>query len=225
MKKGRFGILIVLIALIFLSVPVIHILKTQSNESDFKIKIPYGYTDDASGLNLTKVDTIIKVATTKNEIVNQLRSILTYAKQNNKKISIAGARHSMGGHTIYPDGIVLNMLTYNHMEIDTVSNILTVGSGALWENALQYLDKFHKSIAIMQAFSSFSVGGSISVNGHGWQKDLPPIASSIISFTLMNDEGEILNCSRNENPGLFKLVIGGYGLFWYHIGCKTENCR
>ena len=74
----------------------------------------------------------------------------------------------------------------------------------------------------MQAFSSFSIGGSVSVNGHGWQKDSPPISSSVISFTLMNHSGQILNCSRTENKELFSLVIGGYGLFGIILDVKLK---
>ncbi|MFW0739856.1 FAD-binding protein [Flavobacterium sp. T12S277] len=171
---------------------------------------------------MTKIDSIINVPNSKNKIIIQLKKILDYSKTNKISISIAGARHSMGGHTMYPNGIILNMRPYKEMTIDTINNILTIGSGALWEDAINYLDKFHKSIAVMQAFSSFSIGGSISVNGHGWQKDSPPISSSIISFTLMNYKGEILNCSRTENKELFSLVIGGYGLFGIILDVKLE---
>ena len=181
-----------------------------------------GYVNDASQLNLTKIDTIIQVPNDKKGIVIQLKNVLKYAKENNLKISIAGARHSMGGHTIYPNGIALNMLPYKQMEIDTSNNILTIGSGALWEDALRYLDNYGKSISIMQAFSSFSIGGSISVNGHGWQKNLPPISSSVISFTLLQENGVIVNCSRLENQELFKLVIGGYGLFGVILDIKLK---
>ncbi|MDW9380625.1 FAD-binding oxidoreductase [Chryseobacterium sp. JV558] len=222
MKKIHFFILGIAMILIFLSIPVIHVLKTKWNESDVKNEIPTGYTNDASQLNLTKIDTLIKVPTSKNKIENQLRQILKYAKEKQLKISIAGAQHSMGGHTIYPDGILLNMLPYKHMELDEKTNILTIGSGALWEDAIKYLDKHGKSIAVMQAFSSFSVGGSMSVNGHGWQKNLPPISSSVVSFTLMDQSGKILNCSREENPELFKLVIGGYGLFGIILDVKLK---
>ena len=165
MKKKYLWIIGLLTVIIFLSIPTFHILKTKWTESDKTQIIPNGYTNDASQLNLTKVDTIIQVPNDKKEIESQLKDILKFAKENNLKTSIAGARHSMGGHTIYPNGIVLNMLPYKQMEIDTTNNILTIGSGALWEDALKYLDKYGKSIAIMQAFSSFSIGGSISVNG------------------------------------------------------------
>lgn len=128
----------------------------------------------------------------------------------------------MGGHSIYPKGILLNMLSYKHIELDRDNNILTIGSGALWQDAINYLDKYGKSVAVMQAFSSFSIGGSISVNGHGWQKNLPPISSSVISFTLMSAKGEIINCSREENAELFTLVIGGYGLFGIILDVKLK---
>ena len=222
MKKKHLWIVGILTLILFLSIPTFHLLKTKWNEKEIGIEIPKGFTNDASQLNLTKIDTIIPVPNDKKGIEIQLKKVLKYAKENNLKISIAGAKHSMGGHTIYPNGIVLNMLSYKQMELDASKNILTIGSGALWEDALKYLDKYGKSIAIMQAFSSFSIGGSISVNGHGWQKDVPPISASVVSFTLMKDNGEIVNCSREENQELFKLVIGGYGLFGIVLDVKLK---
>lgn len=222
MKKKHLWIIGFSIVIIFLTIPVFHILKTKLSEKETGIEIPKGFANDASQLNLTKIDTIIQVPNDKKGIEIQLRNVLKYAKENNLKISIAGAKHSMGGHTIYPNGIVLNMLPYKQMELDSSKNILTIGSGALWEDALKYLDKYGKSIAIMQAFSSFSIGGSISVNGHGWQKDVPPISASVVSFTMMKENGEIINCSRQENQELFKLVIGGYGLFGIVLDVKLK---
>ncbi len=222
MKKKQLWIIVILILGIFFLIPTFHILKTKWNEDKIEKTIPGGYTNDASHLNLTKIDTLIQVSENKQEIEDQLRVILKYANENNLKISIAGAKHSMGGHTIYPNGIVLNMLPYKRMELDSINNILTIGSGALWEDALKFLDRHGKSIAIMQAFSSFSIGGSISVNGHGWQKDLPPISESVVSFTLMLANGEVVNCSRTENNELFKLAIGGYGLFGIILEVKLK---
>jgi len=222
MKRKHIFYLVILGLIIFVSIPVVHIFRTYLNEGNVQVQTPKGYINDASGMNATKIHSIIDVPNTKTEIVNQLKEIIEYSKINNIPISIAGAKHSMGGHTMYPDGIVLNMRPYKEMQFDTSSNVLTIGSGALWEDAINYLDKFGKSIAVMQAFSSFSIGGSLSVNGHGWQKDSPPISVSVISFTLMNENGEILNCSRTENQELFSLVIGGYGLFGIILDVKLK---
>jgi FAD/FMN-containing dehydrogenase len=65
----------------------------------------------------------------------------------------------------------------------------------------------------MQSDNSFTVGGSLSVNCHGWQYGHPPIASTVASFHLMKADGTLVRCSRSENPELFSLALGGYGLF------------
>ncbi|MBI1222444.1 MAG: FAD-binding protein [Bacteroidetes bacterium] len=215
---------LVFIALLF-SVPAYHLLKTKSKETGLPARVPKGYSDDASKLNQTAIDTLIKVETDSAALIKQLRELLQYARQNDLKVSLAGAKHSMGGHTLFPGGIVVNMLPYKHMYLDTLRNILHIGSGALWEDALYFLDQYGRSVAIMQAFSSFSVGGSLSVNGHGWQKDVPPLASSVKAFTLMNADGKILNCSRDENEELFDLVLGGYGLFGIILDVELHVVR
>ncbi|MGL4630902.1 MAG: FAD-binding protein [Leadbetterella sp.] len=222
MKKKNFLSILIFGILLFVSFPIFHLLKTYLQEDSHVEVLPKGYSNDVSGLSLTKIDSIINVPNSKSKIIKQLQEVLLYAKKNKKAVSIAGAKHSMGGHTMYPNGIVLNMRPYKQMELDTVANVLTIGSGALWEDAINYLDKYQRSIAVMQAFSSFSIGGSISVNGHGWQKDSPPISSSIVSFNLMNAEGKIVNCSRSENKELFSLAIGGYGLFGIILDVKIQ---
>ena len=222
MKNKRIIIIIVCITVGFLTVPVFHLLRTYFKEDSVIRFTPEGYTDDASGLNLTKVHSIIQVPSHKDDIVLQLRNILEYAENNNKRVSIAGAKHSMGGHTIYTEGILMNMRPYNSMSLDTVNNILTIGSGALWSDALQYLNKYDRSVSVMQAFSSFSIGGSISVNGHGWQHNAPPVSSTIVSFSIMKADGQVLECDREENRELFGLAIGGYGLFGIILDIKLR---
>ena len=92
--------------------------------------IPKGYTNDESHLNLTRVDSVINVSSNSTELINQLKSLLEYAKTHDLKVSIAGTKHSMGGHTITKDGIQLNMLPFNEMSLDTMNNILTIDAGA-----------------------------------------------------------------------------------------------
>jgi FAD/FMN-containing dehydrogenase len=122
----------------------------------------------------------------------QIAQLVKSAGKTGKKISIAGAQHTMGGHTIYPDGIFLDMKAMNHLQVDTIKNILTAGSGATWAQIIPYLDRAAKSVAIMQSNNSFTVGGSISANCHGWSPDLPPIVSSLISFRMINAEGKLI---------------------------------
>ena len=84
---------------------------------------------------------------------------------------------------------------------------------ARWSEIIPYLDARGFSVAVMQSNDDFSVGGSISVNCHGWQHDHQPIASTVESLRLMTAAGSIVRCSRQEEKELFSLVLGGYGLF------------
>ncbi len=118
MKRKHFLLLLLAALLIFIAVPVVHTCLTYCDETDIRTVIPKGYTNDASGLNLTKVDSVIDVRPGKPEMIAQLKDIIRLAKMRKTPISVAGARHSMGGHTMYPDGIVVNMLPYKEMKFD-----------------------------------------------------------------------------------------------------------
>lgn len=223
-QQGKFWAWVLLGVVIVLSIalPIWHLFNTKLQQKQSLEPISKGYSNDASQLNLTAVQRVVDVAEQPEQIRQQLAELMRYAKAKHLKVSIAGARHSMGGHSIAPNGIVLNMLPYKQMQFDAEQNILTIGAGATWQDAIEYLDSKGKSIAIMQSFSNFSIGGSLSVNGHGWQKQAPPLSASVESFSLMNADGEIVQCSRTENPELFKLVIGGYGLFGVILDVKLK---
>ncbi len=119
----------------------------------------------------------------------------------------------MGGHTIYPGGIALDMRPFRSMELMEDGETLLVGSGATWAEVLPYLNERGRSVAVMQSNNDFTVGGSVSVNCHGWQMGKPPIASSVRRFRLLKPNGELVTCSRELNSDLFALALGGYGLF------------
>jgi FAD/FMN-containing dehydrogenase len=99
------------------------------------------------------------------------------------------------------------------MTLDPEKRLLRVGAGALWSEVLQFLDKRGLSVVVMQSDSNFTVGGSLSVNCHGWAHGQPPIASTVECLRVMTANGEVVLCSRKERRDLFSLVLGGYGLF------------
>ncbi len=193
--------------------PVFHLAKFMSTDVDEQAGTPEGYMNDASRLNLTKVTEVWQVPGDAGAAERQLQQLLKRATLEGLRVSIAGARHSMGGHTIYPGGIVIDMLTFNKMSLDPATNILQVQAGALWSDIIPYLDRHRRSVAVMQSNNSFTVGGSISANCHGWQHNRPPISATVESFRLLKADGNIVRCSRGQNAELFSLALGGYGLF------------
>lgn len=177
------------------------------------VSLPPKHVDDASRLNPTPVAEVWPVPKDLAAAEEQLRQLLARARHEKLPISIGGARHSMGGHTIARDGILLDMLPLDHLSLDEDRRLLTAGAGARWSQIVPWLDQRGYSVSIMQSNNDFSVGGSLSVNCHGWQHNRAPIASTVESMRLMRADGTIVRCSREENKELFSLVLGGYGLF------------
>ena len=183
---------------------------------------PAGYVNDASRLNQTHVAEVWSIPSDPTDAESQLRALLSRARAERLRVAIAGARHSMGGHTIYPDGIIVDMLPFHRMELDAGKRILRVGAGARWSEIIPYLDARGFSISVMQASHDFSVGGSLSVNCHGWQHDHQPIASTVESLRVMLADGSIVRCSRQAEKELFSLVLGGYGLFGVILAVELQ---
>jgi FAD/FMN-containing dehydrogenase len=215
LKKLLVGLalLIVLTIACIIGPPALFLTRVWLNDSPAALPVPSAGTNDASRLNATQPAEVIAVATTPIEAERQLVALIRRATDQHLRISISGAHHSMGGHTLYPGGIALNMDGFKSLSLDEAQHMLTVGSGTRWSEVIPFLDRHGLSVGVMQSNNDFSVGGSLSVNCHGWQNDAPPISSTVQSFRLLTASGEILRCSRSENSELFSLALGGYGLF------------
>jgi len=56
----------------------------------------------------------------------QLIKLLARAQREQLSVSNAGAKHSMGGHTIAADGSVIDMLPFKAMRLSADGRVLTV---------------------------------------------------------------------------------------------------
>ena len=212
-RTGLVVLLLILAGVLLMIRPGYLWLSAWLGDRPVAYRWPVGSVDDASRLNQTHVTEVWRIPADPTAAETQLRAVLERARSRGLRVSIAGARHSMGGHTIYPEGIVLDMLPFNRMALDVRAGIVRVGAGARWSEVIPYLDSQGFSVGVMQSNDNFSVGGSLSVNCHGWQHDRQPIASTVESFRLMKADGTVVVCSRVENAELFSLALGGYGLF------------
>ena len=166
------------------------------------------FTNDVSQFNKTPIDQIFTI-TNKNDI----HAIITKAQKYNKQISIHGTKHTMGGHTINKNGYIINTSKFNKvLQFNSKKKEIIVQPGIIWSDLILYLDPYGLSPMTLQSYSSFSVGGTISVNAHGITNDYG-IYKSVIELGIINSINQELTCSRNQNQELFSLVIGGYGLF------------
>ena len=57
------------------------------------------------------------------------------------------------------------------------------------------------------------IGGALGANAHGRGLRFKPFIADVESFELVGASGETISASRAESAELFRLAIGGYGLF------------
>lgn len=174
--------------------------------------------DVHSGLVPTRVARILK-PTTPAEVQRAVRA----ARDAGRPIAVSGARHAMGGQEFLTDGWLLDMRGVNGvrpLDFDAERGLLTVEAGAEWPDVFDFLRttwaEDGQGWGIVQkqtGADTMTIGGSLAANVHGMNLGHPPFAADVERFVLIDPDGLPTGISREENGNLFRLAIGGYGLF------------
>ncbi len=160
--------------------------------------------NDVTRLNPIEVERVVAPTS--------IEEIAALVASHDGPISIGGGRFSQGGQTACTGCLFIDMRTMNRIQnIDVAQRRITVESGVTWRQIQEAVDPLDLSPKIMQSFSNFTVGGSISVNCHGDYVGLGPLVSSLVSMRLVMADGAIVTASRDENTDLFSAAVGGYG--------------
>src|SRR5216110_2170265 len=172
--------------------------------------------DVHSQLNRTRVRELLTPRTRE-----ELAEIVRSASRKGLPISVSGCRHSMGGQQFATDSICIDTRPLARViSFDQERGLIEAEGGVQWPKLIRtYLDAQQENakqwgIAQKQTgAATFTLGGSLSSNVHGRGLAMKPLISNIESFTLINADGKLIRCSRDENQELFRVAIGGYGLF------------
>jgi hypothetical protein len=176
--------------------------------------------DDASRLNETPISRqAILTSREDTRLLRELRATLGEAATEGRPVAFGGARQSMGGHSLPRNGIAASFAAAV-IEPDTKARIYRVSAGARWRDVVRALDPIGFSPAVTQSNHDFSIGGTLSVNAHGWPVPFGPFGSTVRRFRIMLADGSVVTCSSIENAELFRLAVGGYGLFGVMIDAE-----
>lgn len=134
-------------------------------------------------------------------------------------LSIGGGRFSMGGQIAAPDSLHLDMRDLNRViAYSPASRVIRVQAGTTWRAIQDHIDPHEQSVKIMQSYSNFTVGGSVSVNCHGRYVGRGALVNSIRALQIVLPDGEVVEASLERNADLFRAAVGGYG----GLGIITE---
>ena len=172
--------------------------------------------DVHSQFNRTRVRELLRPHTR-----DELAGIVGSASRKGLPISVSGCRHSMGGQQFATDSICIDTRELDRViSFDRERGLLEAEAGIQWPKLIRaYLEaqvNETKQWGIAQkqtGADTFTLGGSLSSNVHGRGLTMKPLISNIEAFTMITADGKSIRCSREENSELFRLAIGGYGLF------------
>ena len=69
------------------------------------------------------------------------------------------------------------------------------------------------------------MAATFCVNAHGWPVKLGPMGATLRRFDMVLPSGDLVTCSRDENPDLFGMTMGGYGLTGAITSMEVEMAR
>ena len=127
----------------------------------------------------------------------------------------------MGGQQFCSGGVVLDTTGIDRLlELDREGQAIEVEAGIQWPALLAALQHAQRDEERPLTFRQkqtgadrLSLGGAVSANVHGRGLAFPPLVSDVEALTVVGADGGLHRCSRDENGDLFRLAIGGYGLF------------
>jgi FAD/FMN-containing dehydrogenase len=172
--------------------------------------------DEHSQLNATFVDRVIRPRS-----LAELMRAVERANAEGIPIIASGSRHAMGGQQFCAQGWVLDLRALRRvLAFDAERGLIEIEAGIEWPDLIDTLlaAQQHRSDAwsIVQKQTGadrLTIGGAVSANIHGRGLTLRPFEQDIAALTLIDGSGVLRRCSRHQNTELFRLVIGGYGLF------------
>jgi methyltransferase (TIGR00027 family) len=181
--------------------------------------------DIHSQLNETRVAAVVTPAS-----IEELQAAIRRARLSGLAVCVGGGWHAMGGQQFATGAVLIDMAHLNRVvSFDPDRRSIEVEAGIRWPELVAWLvneqagRRDQLGIAQKQTGADrLSLGGALSANIHGRGLTMRPIIGDVESFTLVDAEGELRCCSRTENAELFRLAIGGYGLFGVIV---TVNLR
>ena len=147
--------------------------------------------------------------------VAELAAIVSEASSRGQKVKPVGSGHSFTSAAA-TDGRMIrleNLSGISHVNRD--NNQVTVGAGTRLSDLNDLLDVEGLALANLGDIAYQTVAGAISTSTHGTGKSLTGLAGQVVAMTVVNGNGEIVECSESSNADILdvgRVSVGALGV-------------
>tara|TARA_B100001778_G_C18558339_1_gene616552 strand:- start:113 stop:1408 length:1296 start_codon:yes stop_codon:yes gene_type:complete len=127
---------------------------------------------------------------------------------------VHGLGRSYGDVCLNKNGnLILTSELNQIIEFDRENGVLRCNGGISLKEILNLIAPSGCFLPIVPGTRNVTLGGAIANDIHGKNHHgFGSFGNFVNNFQLMRSNGEVLNCSKNENQGYFESTIGGLGL-------------
>ena len=143
-------------------------------------------------------------------------------KQNS--IIPRGLGRSYGDASLNDTGIVTESVLMNRfISFDEETGVLRCEAGVTYKDLLDTFVIRGWFPGVTPGTKYVTMGGAIASDVHGKNHHKVGSFSSFVkSFKILTATGEVMECSRTENPDLFWATVGGMGLTGFILECEIQ---
>lgn len=148
----------------------------------------------------------------------EIAAIVKQASQQGKKVRIIGSGHSFTPLCKTDDYLISLDNFQGIIHIDKDKKQARVKAGTKLKTLNLLLDKEGLALENLGDIDVQSIAGAISTGTHGTGAKLGNLCTQARALKFINGEGDVVSCSENENPELFKAAVLSLGA----LGVITE---
>ncbi|QIO05050.1 D-arabinono-1,4-lactone oxidase [Acinetobacter shaoyimingii] len=145
---------------------------------------------------------------------NDLEQLQTMVAEH-EKIRVVGAGHSFTPLVQTNETLISLDRFSNVHHVDQTTCQSTLGAGIRLYDLGAYLQPYDQALINQGDIDQQSLAGAISTGTHGTGADLQCLSAYVEGFELLKANGELIQCSRNENIDIFhagRVALGSLGI-------------
>jgi FAD/FMN-containing dehydrogenase len=145
-----------------------------------------------------------------------------FAREQGLPISVRAGGHSVAGHAVVEDGLMIDLRPMNRVRVDPERRTAWCGGGANWGEVDRETQAFGLAVTGGR-LADTGVGGLTLGGGSGWiERKCGFTVDSLISAEVVTADGRLLVASADRNPDLFWALKGGGGNFGVVTGFEFQ---